>query len=347
MAAPSSMLTRRRSRRFAVLVGCVLAASLGSAQQIQTLQASHQDRQAVLVWDGVKAAVELDGDLYSLPKSRDRSWKDLEIGDDGWIVAGSKWRADQRRDLVIYRQQGSRARKLSTPGGRVGQRWAPQMLLEEGELTGLVWQEEDAGLSGIRFAQRRGNRWTRSQWLSAPSTRPQLALSAVSLGRGRAIAVWSAYDGQDDEIVFSQLTPDGWTRPQRISSNNRVPDVTPAVAATAKGAVVAWSRFDGHDYRLRLARFEGGRWRGERWLGGAGSAFPVFHADSERRDLGATLIYRTASSSTWNLAEIGRLGYLRRQRSIRTSRTAPPLVRESNLGEDYFSWPTRVPFRRR
>jgi hypothetical protein len=87
----------------------------------------------------------------------------------------------------------------------------------------------------------------------------------------------------------------------RLSAPNKVPDITPALTATAGGgALIAWSRFDGHGYQMRMARFERGAWSDEHAAGPSGSLYPAFLGTSGH----PRLLYLESGARSWSVLDM-------------------------------------------
>jgi hypothetical protein len=126
--------------------------------------------------------------------------------------------------------------------------------------------------------------------------------------------------------------PDGqWSAPVRVGGDNQVPDITPDVTAVGDGALVAWSRFDGGEYRVYTARFAGGRFGPATPAAEPGSLFPTFERDGAR----AALLFRDARRRGWGLREIGDDGAPGRTGRVAELGAGRPLVR---LGERGVEW---------
>ena len=223
--------------------------------------------------------------------------------DDGWAVAGSRPDGAGGTRLFFVLGSGGRARPLAPPpepGGAL--RRDPVLLVDGGRLAGAAWLEGDAGgRLGVRAAAFDGERWGAPEAVAAPGPGSQLALAGAVLDDGSWLLAWSAFDGGDDEVVWAHRVGGSWLPAARLGVDNAVPDVAPALAATAGGgAVAAWSRYDGRQYRLRTARFERGAWRAEAWAAPAGSLFPSFAGTRER----PWLLYRDAGAGGWAVAEV-------------------------------------------
>jgi hypothetical protein len=229
---------------------------------------------------------------------------------DGWAVAGSRpvlgeggEGAASGRRLFFAAGGAAGARALPEPAGqRAPVRQDPLLLVDGGRLAGAAWLEGDpGGRLGVRAAVWDGERWGEPEAVAAKGPGSQLALAGAVLDDGSWLLVWSSFDGSDDEIVWAHRLGGGWLPARRLAADNAVPDVVPAVAATAGGgAIAAWSRYDGREYRLRTARFAGGEWYGEAWAGPPGSMFPTFAGDRDRR----WLLYRDAGARGWAVAEV-------------------------------------------
>jgi hypothetical protein len=287
--------------------------------------ASAEGRQPAIFHAAGKARLELASGERVAPRlpAGAEPVNTAALGDHGWVVT-----ALREQEIVVQMAEGNRgaaATTLPAPpafGGSV--RREPLPLVEDGRLSGLVWLEGDGprGL-GVRSARWNGRSWEAAQTIAAPGPGSQLALSAALLADGTWLLAWSAFDGHDDEIVWSRQAADGtWSAPRRVAADNAVPDVTPALTATADGALLAWSRFDGTGYQVVTARFRGGRWAEPRAAAPTGSLFPAFQAVSGggTPGTGAWLLYETAAPRGWAAVEIdgsGQTGL-----SARVTRTA-------------------------
>jgi hypothetical protein len=254
--------------------------------------------------------------------------------DAGWLLAGTAPAADGGREIWLRRGDVSSVSHLPPPAGRTGSlRHGPVVVAEAGEVAGLAWLEGDArSRFEIRFAPWTGAGFGPAERVAPPGRGSQLALSGARLGDGRVLLVWAGFDGEDDEVWASLGTAGGWSPPLRVAADNRVPDITPAVLADATGALVAWSRFDGSEYEVVIARFDGRRFLPPRPVAAPGSVYPTFVDDGSRRGV----LFVDARSGGWALRELdanggpGRLGRF----GVR-GEGERPLVRLSERGVDW------------
>ena len=250
----------------------------------------------------------------------------------GWAVAGSHPDGAGGRRLFFVLGAGGRGRPLAAPAGpRAAVRRDPVLLAEGGRLAGAAWLEGDPGRPlGVWAAAFDGAAWGSPEPVAPPGPGSQLALAGAVLDDGSWLLAWSAFDGGDDEIVWARRLGGSWLPAARLAPDNAVPDITPALAATAGGgALAAWSRYDGRQYRLRVARFEGGAWRSEAWAGPAGSLFPSFAGARER----PWLLYRDAGARGWAVAEVAAPGAASPVRAVRLAADTPA-ERPAVIAED-------------
>ena len=256
--------------------------------------------------------------------------------DGGWVVAGSAPDASGHRRLVLRRGDEQASRLLAEPPGQEGrERRSPVLLVDGGRLAAVAWLEGDDDRSlSVRAALWTGKRWQAPERVSYPGPGSQLALTGAVLTDGSWLLAWSAFDGQDDEIVWSLHTGGAWRPVKRVHPNNAVPDITPALTATADGgALIAWSRFGGHGYQLRLAHFDragDGRWADEHAAGPSGSLYPTF--------VGTRLLYLDAAAPrSWSVLDLDGAGKVKAKASV-ASTLDRPVVSFDN-GQVRMRWP--------
>lgn len=256
----------------------------------------------------------------------------------GWAAVGSSRGEDGRRRLFLLIGDRSGSRPVPEPPGQRGmERRGAVLLVEDGRLAGLAWLEGDGdGALAVRAAAWDGQAWRTPEPISIPGPGSQLALTGAVLADGSWLLAWSAFDGKDDEIVWSRRTAEGWS-PVRPMSSNTVPDVTPALVFSGKNALMAWSRYDGHSYRLHLARFADGRWLDERVAAAAGSLFPSFQ-DSED---GLYLLYRTAWPKGWSVQEIDGAGKVLREDGVLSDSPERPVIAGRSASGIRLRWVSR------
>lgn len=244
----------------------------------------------------------------------------------GWIAAGSAEDDQGRRRLLLFTGSGETVRPWLPPPGQQGtERRNPILLVHEGQLAGLAWLEGDTDRSlTVRAAAWNGRSWQAAEPVSRPGPGSQLALTGAVLADGSWLLAWSAFDGEDDEIVWARRTRQGWSPVRPVSKGNTVPDITPSLAAAGDGALIAWSRYDGESYRLHLARFEDGSWRGERAAGPPGSLYPTFQSTADH----LYLVHLTAVPRAWSVLELDPAGKLLRRGTAPSGLAERPVLSE-------------------
>ncbi len=140
----------------------------------------------------------------------------------------------------------------------------------------LAWLEgHDIQRLSVRAATWTGKRWVHPRLVAPPAPGSQLALSGAVL-EGKPVLAWAAFDGKDDEILWSRWDGRRWTRAQRLTNDNRIPDVTPSLTVISGRLLASWARFDGDTYRVVVSDFDGTRWAAPRPLGLGATSAPRF-----------------------------------------------------------------------
>lgn len=295
------------------------------------------------------ARLELSsGERISLPLPQGAEIEAALAIDEGWLAAGVRPDTAGRSEIFLLTGDESAVNELPPPPGRASAlRRQPLPLIESGHLAGLLWLEGDSRTSfGVRFADWNGAGWSAPQTVAAPGPGSQLALTAARLADGTWLAAWSAYDGTDDEIVWSRRGRDGaWSPARRVASGNQVPDITPALTATRggarDGALLAWSRFDtaSGEYRVVVSRFRNGSWSQPEHAAPAGSLFPSFEPAPGGR---VWMLYRNAVPRGWTVSELDGQGRPVRQAAVESTTAAAerPVVQAGSNGPALV-WPGR------
>jgi hypothetical protein len=322
-----------------VLGGCLASLAPIHAQET-SLQASFGGRSYVLFrGDEGYALLENGREPVSLASQRRVVFEAAAALETGWLLAG--FRAVENgpgSELVLLRGNEQGVKELPVPPSGSATAVAPQPLIESGRLVGLTWLEgSDTTNLGVRAAAWNGDGFSAAEWVSPPLDGSQLALSGTVLTDASWLLVWSAFDGSDDEILWSRRDGASWTAPARVHPDNQVPDITPAVAATARGAVAAWSRYDGGSYRGRVMRFDASAgWRDEERLGGTGSVFPFFAVDDWAN--GPLLVFREGVEGRWDLIELGGRGEVRSRTQWTGDPKRRPVVQVGAGGAARLEW---------
>jgi hypothetical protein len=257
----------------------------------------------------------------------------------GWVAAGVRATKRGRRELVVVMEDAAGVERLTLPGRQKKRlRILPTLFTEDDEFSGIAWLEGDDFRSlSVRFVEWTGAGWGPVKKVSRPGRGSQTGLVGTVLRDGSHLLVWSAYDGGDDEIVWSRRRGSSWSRPKRLTVNNRTPDIMPAVAPMGSGALAVWSRSDGDDYRLMSARFDGRRWKRPKLIGPAGSLDPRF----VELDAGLFLTYQNAWPAGWSVVEIGQGGEPRRRAGVQQRLDKRPVLAQPGSREVTLLWPQK------
>jgi hypothetical protein len=266
--------------------------------------------------------------------------------DSGWLAAGTLGPETHSgsRDLLLLTGNSQTVSALPAPPGKTAAlRQEPLPLVEDGRLAGLVWLEgENRRSFGVRFAAWTGTAWDTPEVVAPLGPGSQLALTAARLRDGTWLLAWSAFDGHDDEIVWSRRVHGAWSRPQRVAADNNVPDITPALTAAGSSgdtALLAWSRYEPAlgEYRVVMSRFVQGHWTAPAAAAPPGSFYPTFEAAPSGR---LRMLYRTAMPQGWEMVEMDSAGHALRHATVITAESARPVVSTAAAGAAaVFRWP--------
>ena len=303
--------------------GLLLAASLAGPAAAQTLQTRSAAGEIKLQKSFAGWQLDQGRGPADLPVSPGVRFSALRSAGSVFVAAGVE-RGPQGYGLVVVRGgQGPAAEVLTPPPVAPGQlAMMPTVLLGPSGLEALLWIEGKTEQSGaVRVALWNGSAFSAPGDIAPMAAGTQTALQAIRLQDGSWLAVWSAYDGQDDEIMWSRGSRQGWS-PAKAITGNAVPDITPVLRLVPGGVLAVWSFYDGNDYRLRSARFEDWSWTDGGVFGGKGASHPFF------AEVGAqTLVsFRQVEPESWALVELADSGQPKRQVTLPTATRRPPEI---------------------
>lgn len=258
------------------------------------------ERSAALVAGRGELRVAVEGeDAYRAPLAEGVQFQSLtSLTGGGWLAAGVR----HGGTLLLVRGEGGEAERLPVPDAGGAVVTSPVPLAAGGELVGLAWLAgESPERLSVRAARWEGGAWSEPEAVAGPAAGSQLALSGAVLRDGSTLLVWSAFDGRDDEILWSRSAGNRWSEPTRLADDNEVPDVTPAVAALGEGAVVAWNRYGDGEYAVVTARWTGDGWSAPAAAGPPGSVRPELRSGDGGT---ALLLYREVHRSGWTVLRL-------------------------------------------
>lgn len=293
--------------RFGVAAALLFPAFAGAAPR---LAAHGEGGGALIVEERGKWTVEVGAVREALTLPAGGSLELLVERRDGWIAAGTV-ESPFGQELLFVEKAGGTVRRIAPPAAPLGPLRSRPVLLTDGDQTlGAAWLEGDDGeRNAIRFSTWQGSGFGSPVEVAPSGPGSQLALTGTVLADGRILLVWAGEDGEDDEIWAAVGRDRSWSAPVRVGGDNRVPDILPTVVASGEGALVAWSRLDGDEYRVAMASFDGRAFSAARWAGAAGSLYPSFESVAGE----PALLFRDARSREWVLAELTRTGAPGRQ----------------------------------
>jgi len=308
--------------RITALLG--IAGMVASASLADVLQATREGGQLYAVQGRESLRIgRLGGPEIEVQVPEGATIHELEPLGSGWLAAGHLPSGDGT-ELLLLEERDRSIERLAVPqvdGAKLSNQ--PIGMIQDKTLVGLVWAAgNDMRSLEIWAAEWLHGKWGEPELVSAKGPGSQVAPRAVVLEDGSWLAVWAAFDGEDDEIVWSRRTQGEWTRPERVAADNDVPDITPALATVGGGAVLAWSWYDGNDYRMKTARFFGDKWTDAKSFGEKGSLYPSLI----QTDDGGLLLYQTVEPASWTVMAFDRQGIPVRRAVIAEEAEDRPLL---------------------
>lgn len=303
----------------------------------EVLQSSGQSGALWADRDGVGVRVaRIGGGKIRVELPPGASLRDLEPTASGWVAAG-RLPDSQGTDLLLVAGNPEGTDLLPVPRrGSNRFRGQPVLLLERRQLVGLAWAAGNAPREWeIWAASWDDGEWGSPQLVSPIGPGSQVAPAGTVLEDGSWMLVWSAFDGHDDEIVWSRRIGERWTVPQPVHEENDVPDAKPEIVAVEGGAMVVWNWFDGNDYRMRAARWVGNGWQESPAFGGKGSGGPGLI----QTDDGILLLYQSVDPASWTVVEFDRAGNERREARILEDTNQRPLLVPDQAEDGILRWP--------
>ena len=287
---------------------------------------------------GDRAAVrEPSGLVSELSLPPGTAFRSIEPLTDGWIAAG-EIEVPGATELFLLVDEGGRRRPFPAPAntGAVPVRAGPMPLVENGRLVGLAWLAgERLRRAAVWVARWSGLDWSPPELVSPVGPGTQIAIDGAVLADGSWLLVWSAYDGTDDEILWSRWAGKRWSVPLPVHEANEFPDIQPSLVATGRGALAAWSGWDGETYRVRLAAFEKGAWRDLEFDGPEGAVRPGLTPHAA----GARLLYRTLRPAVWRLHELDERGAELRSAMVERQTSTRPGLAPGSRDAPALEWP--------
>jgi hypothetical protein len=318
-----------------ILAGSALSVAFSRAE---ILQSAEKSGSLWAVSDGAETRFGMvKGGEIQVELPPGATIRDLEPTADGWLAAGHLPSTGGTELLLI---EGSKdgADLLPVPERTSGRyRGQPVILLEDQRLVGLAWAEGN----GAREFEIWASVWQDGEWGGSELVSPkgpgsQVAPVGAVLEDGSWLLVWTAFDGNDDEIMASRRIGGHWTLPGPIHSVNEVFDHSPDVVAVKGGALVVWSWYDGNDYRMKSARWLDGLWQEGEVFGGKGSSDPGLTRSGDS----ILLLYQSVVPASWTVMELDGAGVPVRAAAVPEGTNDRPMLLVEESGDHRLRWPT-------
>lgn len=277
--------------------------------------------------------VEMNQVRTPLPIAPATQLTTLRAEGGAFVVAGVE-RGNQSVSLVVVRGQNGKVEKLNAPVVAPGEMaMALTPVLGPAGLEALFWIDgKNAQAGAVKVALWDGQAFGATGTLAPAGPGTQTGLQVLRLADGSWLAVWSAYDGQDDELMWSRGSKYGFS-PAKKLTDNAVPDVTPTLRRSGDGAILVWSFYDGSDYRLKSTTFKDWSFTDGEVFGGKGASLPSFTDNAT-----PTLTFRQVEPESWRVVELNAEGKKVREASIAAATRRSPRVLAIDDKAVTFEW---------
>ena len=141
---------------------------------------------------------------------------------------------------------------------------SPKIIVDSSQRIWVFWAGRDKGRDEIFYSFFEGSRWSPQCRLNREDRIPHV-LPSVALGPdGWPRIIWSAYDGHDYEIFWSQWDGSEWSPEEKVTDNLES-DFYPILSFFSEGTpVVVWSKPVGNRTGIFCTYRYGGRWSEEK-----------------------------------------------------------------------------------
>lgn len=330
----------RRRAPFGLVFVCLAVMAVSARADEVSLHQPLLDRQGLVLETAPGHAVvnEAGGRRRTIAVRKTEFLTTIAETGGGWTAAGVREVRDGSELLLIRRSSAGLQRLDAPPSKRHDLRLRPTLLADGRALKGIAWLEgTDLTSLSVRSTTRSDGEWGEIEIVAPPAKGSQTGLVGVELADGSSLLVWSAFDGRDDDLRWSQARHGRWSVARALGPNNAVPDVSPTLVATGNGALLAWSRLvDGH-YQVMMSRYDGATWSSAVAVGPPGS----IDAQFLNQNGSLLLLYQHAWPAGWAVADLAPNGSI--DRFAVASRTEPgrPVVLTSSSRSVDLRWPDR------
>jgi lysophospholipase L1-like esterase/fibronectin type 3 domain-containing protein len=186
----------------------------------------------------------------------------------GRTWAARQWQANGNEYLSVGRLTTGGVFEEWAAFATSGEILSPDLDIDAESKPWLIWVEYSSGeysggeySSGEYRVRAAGSGVSDSQVINGPYTASALSPSICAGVHGEVWAFWTGRDNGRDEIFSSLYRNDNWSAPYKLDADDRFPHIRPAAAIDGNGRPRAvWSAYDGEDYRIYSAAWNGVRW---------------------------------------------------------------------------------------
>ncbi len=136
----------------------------------------------------------------------------------------------------------------------------PQILIDGNNRVWVFWIGQNNAQDEIFYSFFENGKWKKPLSLNNNSKVPHITPSVSLNAYGYPAITWSAYDGNDYEIYYSEWNGENWTPEEKVTENDGISDYSPSLAlGFNKFPLIVWTRsFEGEsEIYLKFKSFMG------------------------------------------------------------------------------------------
>lgn len=258
------------------LTGC-LSAAVAAQRPPEQLVAAAADGTVVTVIDGARLTItapQAETMQHDPPAGSTIDWPVAASAGRGLAACWVEGDGGATRIMLVTGQDGRFSEpKAISPAATRHSRFPSLAMGAEGDLW-IAYVEGVAASDDVVAIHVRGGEASAPLRVSVRDDSEDLVPQIAVDADGSAVVVWAGFDGHDDEILWSRLEGEAFSKEERVAANNPFPDVTPSMARGGDGRLhAAWSGFDGNAYQISWSAWDGKAWTpAVRVSSGAGAA---------------------------------------------------------------------------
>ncbi len=173
-----------------------------------------------------------------------------------WLI-WEEWSQSQSK-ILLGAVERERILPRRVPNQPWGFNYSADICFDQFNRPFLTWANVGKSSRGVYVQELDSGRiWLIDSCLSPSTLAPQIVVDSEN----QVWVFWTRRDRFQEEIFYRVYDQAQWSPLKKIITNPRFPSLNPAAAVSEKGAVwLVWSGFNGRNYEIFGASWQGGQW---------------------------------------------------------------------------------------